>query len=87
MHKKKTHQLTQNIQMMISEPREDNPSVNIVTQGGVTIGEDKVERKQPESESCFQKVGEKNVGFDLHKEKETFMEERKSFMSPCASTS
>ena len=77
----------QNIQMMRSEPRKDNPSINIVTWSGMATGEDKVEGKQPASKLWFRRTGEKNVGFDLHKEKETFMEARNNFMSPGASTS
>jgi len=53
----------------------------------VATGEDKIEGKKPESMSWFLKSGEKNDEFDLHKEKETFMEARKNFMSPGASTS
>ena len=33
--------LMQNIQMMRSEPREEDPNVNMVLRSGVTTGEDK----------------------------------------------
>jgi len=38
-------------------------------------------------DSWFRKFGEKNAEFDLHREKETFMEARESFMGPGASRS
>lgn len=62
-------------------------SINIVMRSGVAIGEDKVEGKEPKSDSWVRKASERNVGFDLHREKETFMEARKSFMDLGDSTS
>lgn len=87
MQEKKTPQPTKHIQMMRSEPREDDPNVNIVMQSGVATSEGKVERKQPESKSWFWNAGEKNARFYLHKEKETFMQAKNNFVSPGASTS
>ena len=55
--------------MMRSKTCEDDPSINIVTRSGVATGEDKVEGKQLDSDSWFRKVNERNVGFDLHREK------------------
>lgn len=46
MHEKKNQQWMQNIQMMRSEPHEDNPSINILTRSGAITGEDKVRGKQ-----------------------------------------
>ena len=68
----------QNIEMMVSEPREYGPNVNIVMQSGIATKEDK--EKQPKADGWVCKAVDKEVGLDLGKEKETFMEEKKSFM-------
>jgi len=43
LHEKGVFQppLTQNLEMMRSEPREENPNVNIVLRRGITTGDDK----------------------------------------------
>lgn len=87
MQENKNHQPTQIIHMMRYESHEDDPSINIVTRRGVSTGEDKVEAKHQELELWFLKASEKNFGFDLHREKEMFVEERNIFMDPGASTS
>jgi len=33
--------LTQNLQMMRCEPREEDPNINIMLRNGITIGDDK----------------------------------------------
>ena len=45
---------TQNIQMMRSEPREEEPNVNMMLRSGATIGEDK--GKQPEGDTWVRKA-------------------------------
>lgn len=87
MQEKKNQQSTQNIEMMRSEPHENDPSVNIVTWSGVATSEDKVKGKQLKSDSWFRKASKKNVGFDLHRGKEMFMEARNIFMDLGASVS
>jgi len=83
-NKTQTQQRTQNIKMMKSEPDEEDPSVNIVTQIGIAIMEDK--GKQPEENVWVRKAADKRVGFDV-KVKETFMEIKSSFANAKASTS
>ena len=72
---------------MRSEPREDRPSVNVVTWSNITTGEDKAIGKQPEENLWVHKATDKDTKFDLHKEKETLMEVKKSFVDSWASTS
>ena len=67
---------------MRSEALEEGPNVNIVLWSGIVIGDDK--GKQLEESEWVRKVPEKEVGFDLERAKETFMEAKKSF--PEAST-
>ena len=74
---------TQNLQMMRSKPRKQDPNVNIVLQSGITTGEDK--GKQPEDSTWVRKALTKELKFDFERAKETFMEARKSFID--ASTS
>jgi len=57
--------------------------VNIVLRSGTTTSEDK--GKHPEESELVCKALEREVGFDLERAKETFMEEKKSFVE--ASTS
>ena len=64
--------------MMKSEPREEDPNVNIVLQSGITIGDDK--GKQPKESVWVCKAPTKEPKFDLEHAKETFMEAKKSFM-------
>jgi len=63
---------TQNLKMMRSEPREEDPNVNIVLWSGITTGEDK--GKQPEDSTWVRKAPMKEAEFDLERAKETFME-------------
>lgn len=76
-------QATQNLQMMRDEPCEEDPNVNIMLRSRMTIGEDK--GKHPEESEWVHKAPEKEVGFDLERARETFMEAKKSFAK--ASTS
>lgn len=69
--------------MMMAKPREEYPNVNTVLQIGMTTSEDK--GKQPQEGEWIEKALEKEVGFDLERTKEIFMEARKSFVE--ASTS
>ena len=75
--------LTQNVQLMRSEPYEEDPNVNIVLRSGITIGDDK--GKRPEESTWVHKAPTKELEFDLERAKETFMESKKSFAD--ASTS
>ena len=75
--------LTQNIQMMRSEPCKEDPNMNMMLRSGATIGEDK--GKQPEEDTWVHKAPTKEPEFDLEHARETFMEAKKSFME--ASTS
>lgn len=72
--------------MMRSEPCEDDPSINIVMRSGITTGEDKSIGKQLEENPWVHRATNKDTEFDLHKEKETFMEAKKSFVDSWAST-
>jgi len=85
MQEKKTQQPTQNIQMMRSKPREDGPSVNMVTQSGIATRE--FIGKQLKENTWVHRVADKDTEFDLYKEKETFMEAKKSFVDSGSSTS
>ena len=70
----------QNLQMMISKVREDDPSVNMVTGSGADMGVDKAEGKKPVADAWVRKAREKSNGFNMQREKETFMEAKNSFM-------
>lgn len=69
--------------MMRVEPREEDPKANIVLRSGMTTSEDK--GKQPEEIKWVHKAPGKEIGFDLERVKETFMEAKKGFVE--ASTS
>lgn len=70
--------LTQNLQMMRSEPCKEDLNVNIILRSGMIIGDDK--GKQPEESAWVCKAPIKEPEFDLELTKETFMEAKKSFM-------
>ena len=55
--------LTQNLQMMRSEPCEEDPNVNMILRSGMTMGDDK--RKHPEESTWVRKALEKEPEFDL----------------------
>jgi len=69
--------------MMRVQPREGDPKVNIMLRSGTTTSEDKGKQREEGEWVC--KAPEKETGFDLEHTKETFMEEKKSFVE--ASTS
>lgn len=71
--------------MMRSKSHKDGPNVNIVTRSSITTREDK--GKQQEEDIWVRKAANKDVGFDLNKEKETFMEAKRRFADIGASTS
>lgn len=75
--------LVQNLQMMRSELREEDPNINMVLQSGITTGDDK--GKQLEESTWVRKALTKEPKFDLEHAKDTFMEAKKSFTE--ASTS
>jgi len=53
----------------------------------VATRKDKAGCKKPVEDTWVRNVGERNTGFNLQKEKETFIEEKNSFMDLGASTS
>ena len=59
--------------------------MNIVVQSGMMVGDDKV--KQIDQSGWVHKALEKEVGFDLERVKETFMELKKSFVEASTSRS
>lgn len=69
--------------MMRSEPREEDPNVNMMLKSGKTTGDDK--GKQLEESAWVRKAPTKEPKFDLECTKEAFMEAKKSFTE--ASTS
>jgi len=71
--------------MMRSEPREEDPNVNMMLRSGVTTREDT--GKQPEEDTWVRKVPAKEPKFDLERTKETFMEAKKSFVEASTSSS
>ena len=85
MHEKGVFQPppTQNIQMMRSDPQEEDSNVNMMLRSNIAIGEDA--EKQPKESMWVQKAPTKEAEFDLECAKETFMEAKKSFAK--ASTS
>lgn len=74
---------TQNLQMMRAQLRKEDPNVNILLQSRIVTNDD--EGKQLEEGGCVHQAPKKGTGFDLECTKETFMEEKKSFVE--ASTS
>ena len=64
--------------MMRSEPREEDPNVNIMLQSGIMMGYDK--GKQLEDSTLVHKDSVKEEEFDLERTRETFMEAKKSFV-------
>ena len=68
---------TQNMQMMRSDPCEEDPNVNIVLQSAISTGDDK--GKQPEESTWGRKAPTKEPKFYLECAKETFMEAKRSF--------
>ena len=69
--------LTQNLHMMRSEPRKEDPNVNMMLKSGVMTGDDK--GKHQEESVWVRKAPIKEPKFDLERAKETFMEAKKSF--------
>ena len=70
---------------MRSEPREEDPNVNIVFRRGITTSDDK--GKQSEESVWVRKAPTKEPKFDLERTKETFMEAKKSFTKDSTSSS
>ena len=75
--------LTQNIQMMRSEPCKEEPNVKMVLRSSVTIGED--EREHPKEDMWACKAPTKEPESNSKCMEETFIEAKKSFTE--ASTS
>lgn len=70
-------QLKKNLQIMMVEPCEEDPKVNIMLRSGTTMREN--EGKQLAEVEWVRKESEKETGFYLECPKETIMEEKKSF--------
>ena len=68
---------------MRAEPHEEDQSISIVLQSGITSCADK--GKQLEEDGWVRQAVEKDVYFDLNRAKETFIEAKKNFAE--ASTS
>ena len=79
---KKTQTPTQNVQMMTAEPRNKEPSVNIVTISGITISANQAEGKKPLAYVWVQKAPEKKEGVNLQRENDTFTEAKKNLYGP-----
>ena len=71
--------------MMSSEPRKEDPNVNIVLRSGIAMGNNK--GKQPEDSAWVRKAPEKEVEFDFERAHETFMEAKKSLIKASPSGS
>jgi len=69
--------LTQNVQMMRFEPREEDPKVNTMLKSGMAIGKDK--EKLTKEGLGVHKTLTKKPKFNLESVKKTFMEAKKSF--------
>ena len=73
---------TQNVQMIVVEKR-PVPAINVVTRSG-TMTQVQNKEKQPD-EAWVRKTPEKILAFDVEREKETFMDEKKDFADPSIS--
>lgn len=71
--------------MMTTEPREEEPCVNIVTRNGVATEDGEGKRKV--EEAYVSNTTENSPGFNIQVEKETFMGVKRSFMDVVAYTS
>lgn len=85
MHEKKLQTPTKNVQMLRAQPCTEYPSINIFSKRNVETREDKVEGKRPTTHFQLQRAPKKNEGFDLQKEKETFVIAKKDFADPSTS--
>lgn len=68
----------QKLQMMGAEPRKEDQIMNIVLRSKITARDD--EGRQTEEHGWIRKAPKKEVGFDLNRMKEKFMEAKKSFI-------
>ena len=69
MQENKNKQPPQNIQMMTTEPRNNETHINIVTRSGVVTGNDKTDGKKDVEVTWVRKTIEKSPVFDIQKEK------------------
>jgi hypothetical protein len=67
----------QQVQLISTKPRREDPRVIVITRGGVVIGEDRTTPRNIIEESGVRKDTEKTQVFDVRKEKQTFEEARK----------
>ena len=70
---------------MRSEPREEDPNVNILLRSGIATGDDK--GKQLEDSTWVCKAPAKEAEFVFERARETFMEVKKSFIDASTSRS
>lgn len=83
--KAQPQQSTQNTQIMRAKPREEDHSLNIFLRSGMTMGVDK--GKHLKKDGWVHKAVEKEVEFNLHHTKESFLEENKDFTEASTSRS
>ena len=66
--------------MMRSEPRKEEPNVNIMLRSGILIGDDK--GKQPEESNWVRKAPTKEPKFDLEHAKDTSWKLKQASLIP-----
>jgi len=67
MQEKKNPDLTQDIQMMTTELRTDEPHINIGTRNGAATGNDKLDGKKVFEDTWGRKTTDKAPMFNIHK--------------------
>lgn len=80
MQGKRNQQLTHNIQMMTAGKRTNEAWINIVTRSGAATGSGITDGKKESKSAWVRKIAKKVPIFDIQKEKEVFMEVKRSFM-------
>jgi hypothetical protein len=71
----------QQFQLISVEPRGEEPRVAFITRGGTVTGEDRVTPGKTTDGSRIRRASEKAPLFDPRKEKHTFEEARREFIS------
>jgi hypothetical protein len=67
----------QHVQIILAEPRREDPIFVVIMRGGATTGEDMVTPEKTAEESGAIRAAEKTKLFDPREEKQTFEEARK----------
>ena len=68
-----------NIQLIVVEPKEPEPTVNIVTRSGASTSGTSQETEKNTSQGWVRRAPTKATALDLQKNKETFHEAKASF--------